>query len=122
MTLFDPTTLPGLSGQAQGQRLSEFEDSLLRVLNSLNLNLEAILNRGLNFTENFDARILSYTSNASPDTEDTVAHSLGRAPSYFVVISKDKAGDFYKSGTAWTSSNIYLKCSVASVAASILVF
>jgi len=63
-----------------------------------------------------------YTSNVTPDTEDTIVHGLGRIPVGFLVVDKDKAGDIYDGGTAWTDTNIYLKCSVATVAAVILVW
>jgi len=69
-----------------------------------------------------DARYQVYTTNATPDTEDTIAHGLGRTPVGYVVVCKDKAGDVYKGTTAWDGTNIYLKCSIASVAVTILVF
>ena len=65
---------------------------------------------------------VDYTSNATPDTEDTVAHNLGWIPKGFIIVNRDKAGIAYDSGTAWTSSNIYLKCNVATVAFKLLVF
>jgi len=69
-----------------------------------------------------NAKYQVYTSNATPDAEDTIAHGLGRTPVGFIVIDKDKAGDIYDGGTAWTDTNIYLKCAVASVTATVLVF
>jgi len=67
-------------------------------------------------------RYQAYTTNATPDTEDTVAHGLGRVPVGFIVVRRDKAGVIYDSGGTWTSTNILLKCNVASLAATILVF
>ena len=56
------------------------------------------------------------TSPVAPDTEFAIAHDLGRIPSwYWYNISK--AGILYQlpnTGTAWTTTNIYLKCNVAS--------
>lgn len=63
---------------------------------------------------------VSYTSNAVANTEDTVAHNLGLIPIGFLVFSIDKNGTVYKGPTAWTTTNIFLKCSAAS--AAILLF
>jgi len=71
---------------------------------------------------NLKAKYKAYTTNGIADTEDTVAHGLGRTPVGFLVVDKDKAGDVYDGGTAWTDTNIYLKCSVATVAIVILVW
>jgi len=85
-------------------------------------DIASILNNGLLFEDNFDGLYVDYTSNATPDTEDTVSHGLGRVPTGFLVVNLDKAGIVYDGGTAWTSTNIYLKCNVASVATKIFIF
>jgi len=59
-----------------------------------------------------------YTSNATPNTEDTVPHGLERVPSGFIVTSIDKAGVVYKS-SAFDATNLKLKCSVASAAVTL---
>lgn len=68
--------------------------------------------------ENISGKFVQYTSNGTKDTEDTISHNLGVIPQGYIVIWQDKAGNVYQgptTGTAWTSSNLYLKCSVASV-------
>lgn len=70
--------------------------------------------------ENIAGQFQQYTSNAVANTEDTIAHTLGSIPVGYIVLWQSKAGSFYQgptTGTAWSSSNIYLKCSVASVTA-----
>ncbi|MCE5199812.1 MAG: hypothetical protein ABFD54_08895 [Armatimonadota bacterium] len=69
-----------------------------------------------------DAIYQNYTTNATPDTEDTIAHGLGRTPVGFVVVSIDKAGMVYKGVTAWDGTNLYLKCSITSASVTILIF
>lgn len=69
--------------------------------------------------ENISGEFQVFTSNATPDTEDTVAHTIGAVPVGYIVLKQDKAGSLYMSGTAWTSSNVYFKCDVASVAFTI---
>jgi len=81
-----------------------------------------ILNRGIIFTDNVDCRSLSFTSSATPDASNTVAHTLGKIPIGYIVVYKDKTGDLYDGGTTWTTTNIYLKSNVASVAFRIIVF
>lgn len=50
----------------------------------------------------------------SVNTEFSVTHTLGSVPVGYLVIRINKAGVIYDSGTTWTSSTIYLKCSVAN--------
>lgn len=60
----------------------------------------------------------TYTSNVTPNTEDTLAHTVGSVPIGYIVMTQDKAGSVYGTaslGTAWTGSTIYLRCDVASV-------
>lgn len=68
--------------------------------------------------ENIAGQFLTITTNATPDTEDTFTHKIGAIPVGYIVIGQSKAGSLYQlatTGTAWTGSKIYLKCSVASV-------
>jgi len=67
-----------------------------------------------------DARYVVYTSNAVADTEDTIPHALGRVPVGYIPVKQDKAGTIYDGSTAWTTTNIYLKASVASMALTIM--
>ena len=69
----------------------------------------------------FDAQYIQAISHATPDTEFIVHHELDRIPQMFLVARKDRAGDVYDSGTAWTDSAIYLKVTVASVQLKLLV-
>lgn len=87
-------------------------------------SIRAILNRGIRFEDNFDCRLVTVTTDATPDTETAVAHTLGKVPTGYILIGKDLAGDVYTStgGTAWTTTNIYVKCTVASVTVKLIVF
>ncbi len=84
--------------------------------------VQQALNGRLSFGDGTDADNIkglwvSGTSHATPDTEFTVTHNLGQIPVGFLDVGyKDKAGVFYRGGTTWTTSEIYLKCNVASVA------
>lgn len=76
----------------------------------------------VNKGENILGQFVTYTTNATPNTEDTVPHKLGSIPVGYIVVSKSKAGDIYQkatTGTAWTNQNLYLKCTVASVSVTL---
>lgn len=60
-------------------------------------------------SQNMDGWWASVTTPGSANTEFTVPHGLGRVPVGFLIFSRTKAGTTYKSTTAWTTSNIYLK-------------
>lgn len=62
------------------------------------------------------------TTPGTADTEFSIAHELGRVPVAYLVVKKDRACDVYSGATAWTSTQIYLKCSVASAAVTVLVW
>lgn len=94
---------------------------LLTVLGKMTLNLKSILDGGISFSDNVDCVFVTYTSNATPDTEDTVAHALGKVPTGFIVIDLNKAAIIYKSA-AHTKTNLLLKCNVATTTATLLVF
>ena len=71
---------------------------------------------------NLYGQVKIYTTNAVANNEDTVAHTLGRAPIGFLILNRDKAGVVYDGGTAWTATNIYLKCDTASTTVTIWIF
>lgn len=71
---------------------------------------------------NFDAKYLVVTSSGTANNENTWAHGLKRVPQGYIVVRADKACDVYDGTTPWTTTNIYLKVSVATVALTILVF
>ena len=81
-----------------------------------------LVNGGLRFSDNHDADLVSYTSNAVANTEDTIAHTLKRVPTGAILYQTDKAVSLYNGATAWTTTNIYLKANVASAAVKILIF
>jgi flagellar hook-associated protein FlgK len=103
-------------------RIRKFDEDLLKLLDQLVSNLSNIFSQGVSLTENVDGQIVSFTTNGAANTEDTVAHTLKRIPSGFIVVSADKAASMYASGTSWTATSIYVKTSAASVAAKILIF
>ena len=101
---------------------NEHERSLQKGLNTFAQGVIDLLTKGLRIEDNMDAADVSYTTNAVANTEDAVAHNLNRVPIGYWVISRDKAAIVYNGSSAWTSTNIYLKCNVASTAIRVFVF
>lgn len=69
--------------------------------------------------ENISGEFQVFTSDSTPDTEDTIAHTIGAVPVGYIVLKQNKAGSLYLGSTTWTKSNVYFKCDVASVAFTI---
>lgn len=70
------------------------------------------------FGENVEGQFQVFTTSGTPDAENTIAHDLESVPIGYIVVGQDKAGSLYQksdTGTTWTSTNLYLKCDVASV-------
>jgi len=99
-----------------------FDKDLIRSLNDLLINLSALLDGGLQFADNMNVELVTFNSSGTPDAENAVAHNLKRVPTGYIVYGLDKAAIVYSGGSAWTSTAIYLKVNVATVAAEILVF
>lgn len=121
MPEFKKVTTQGLFAQFQ-QRLRDFDRDLLLLIEDILTNLGNLLNRGLNFDDNFDGVEVSYISNAVVDTQDTVAHTLGRIPVGFIVTDINTGGVVYRTGTAFTATNMFLKCSKAGASIKLLIF
>ena len=120
MTIFQEPAFPALF-RVDEKGLRQFDRDMVTVLVDAFDNLKAILEMGIN-EDNLDKVFVTFTSNGSSDTEDSVAHTLGKVPQGFRVVNKDKAADVYDSGTAWTKTNIFLKTNVATAILKLEVF
>ena len=69
--------------------------------------------------ENVSGEFLDITTNASADTETSFAHTLGSTPIGYIVIGRDKGAVIYDGSTSWTSTAIYLRSNIVSVAAKL---
>ena len=93
---------------------NKFEEALERALRDYTFSLSELLNGGLKFADNFDCDIITVADSGNADTEFTEAHTLKRVPTGFIIININKGGVVYDSGTSWTTTNIYLKCTQAN--------
>ena len=119
MTTYLDPDLPAIFTENQ-KELRKFDRDFIQVVDNWALNLKSILDRGISLDDNIDAAAVSFTSNGSADTEDAIAHTLGKVPAHFIVSSLDKGAVVYRSGTAFTKTTIYLKTTVASVAVKVI--
>lgn len=117
---FQKISLPSILSLLKN--VSIYDKELLKSLNDQHSNLDAILNRGISFSDNVDCVFKTFTSSATPDAENTVAHTLGKVPTGYLVYSVNKAAVVYKGSTSWSASNIYLKVNVASTEVKVIIF
>lgn len=79
-------------------------------------NVHKALSGNLTLSENVRGAALSgIITNATANTEFAVEHNLGVIPTGYIVTKKSAAGDIYTGSTAWTTTQIYLKCSTAAI-------
>lgn len=102
--------------------LREFDRDLITVLSSMSGNLAAILDGGISVNDNLDASIVSVASHATPGTEFSVAHGLGKSPSGYVVCGQSAAGSIFDGATANSRTTAYFKSNVSAVTFKILFF
>lgn len=100
----------------------EFDRDLLAALGNWSLQFKRMLDRGLNFDDNLDVRRVTVTTHATPGTEFSVAHTLGKVPVGYIVYGQSAAGSVYDGVTANTKTTLYLKSDVAGAAFKIIVF
>lgn len=104
-----------------GEKLRPFDLNLVKFLDSMASNLLFLFTKGVGIPDNMDVQLIDYVTNGVANTQDTVAHTLKRVPLGYLVADVDKAGVIYKSG-AFTTTNLLLKCNVATVTAKLIVF
>jgi hypothetical protein len=101
-------------------------------LGSLQTQLTALqneLNGGITFptqtgTGSISGKMLQVTSPGTANTEFVVVHNLGRVPQGYIVFWTNIAASIYQgptTGTAWTTSNMYLKANEISVTMQLFV-
>lgn len=118
-TFFFSTPTEGGADAQWGQQLVGQIDSAMRELAAaVNGNLG--LGDGTN-DDNLVGTWLTYNTNGSAGTEDTLTHNLGVIPVGFFLIVPPTSGVINKGSTAWTTSAIYLTCTAASQTATLYV-
>ena len=121
MSKFLDVNFPAIFSEAFGS-LRDFDKKLISAIGEQSLNLKAILDRGISFDDNVDSRRVSVTSHATPGTEFSVTHTLGKIPKGRIVYGQDKAGSLYAGSTTNTTTTMYFKSDASSATFDIIVF
>lgn len=101
---------------------SEFDSRLSKGINDWAFVLKSILDGGISFADNADVSFVTVTSHLTPGTEFSVAHTLGKVPTGYIVTKQAGAGSIYNGTTANTASTIYFRSDVASTSFTLMVF
>ena len=91
----------------------EIDKDLITIFNCLQGRVRFGPATSGNNGENIHGQWVTFTTSTA-DTEVTVPHTCGVIPVGYLVTKINKGGVIYDSGTTWTSTNIYIKCSVAT--------
>lgn len=77
--------------------------------------VQQILNNGILFSDNFDAKQLSITFSTA-NTDTAAIHGLGRVPSGYILVGANAAMNVYDGASTSTSQVLYLKSSATGTA------
>jgi hypothetical protein len=110
----EPFRTPVLPTVAAGTEPTSYLARLLLGLKEMGRRLE-----GMPFNKSEEVTV---ADSGTADVEFSGTHHLGRVPEGFLVTKINKAGVVYQGTTAWTTTAVYLKCSVANAAVTLRVF
>lgn len=119
MTSYKRAILPPVQNYPGANRL---DVDMAKVIDDNQQNLAAILNRGITFDDNLDCVLVTVTSHATPGTEFSVTHSLGKIPTGRIIYAQSKAGSLYAGATSDTATTMYFKSDASSCAFKIIIF
>ena len=86
------------------------DQDLYYVIENLINEVSKIINGGLLFSDNFVCDIVTHEFTTT-DTEEEITHTLGSVPTMYLLANLSANSTIYNSGTAFTSSKIFLKSS-----------
>lgn len=121
MSKYADPVLPSIFIDNQ-EEMRQFDRDLITALGNWSLSLKGSLDKGLSFDDNMDVSRVSVVSHATPGTEFSVAHGLGKVPTGYIVYGQTAAGSLYDGATANTKTTLYLKSDAAAATFRIIVF
>lgn len=104
MPLYKKLDTPSVIVKGQNQIMDVW-----RLLTELSRNLDAILNRGIRPDLNVDCRLVTVTSHATPGTEFSVSHGLGKKPVGYRIWGQGGPGSVYDGTTPKDMTTLYLR-------------
>lgn len=121
MTLYRQPNFPSVFTE-NSQILRPFDKALGASLADWSFNLKTILDGGLSFDDNMDISRVSVASHATPGTEFSVAHGLGKIPTGYIIYGQGAAGSLFDGVTANTKTTAYFKSDVSAVTFRVMFF
>lgn len=106
---------PGIPQEKIPEEIRSLLSELSQKMGDIDLGLNGFLTFGDGVSlDNIAGQWITYNTNAVVNTEDTISHTLNAIPPGFILMVPPVTGTINKGTTAWTSTNIYLKCTGAS--------
>src|SRR5437016_13335230 len=101
-------------------------EAFVRMIRSVHQNFTTAFNGNIGFgdgtnLDNINGSWINVVAPVAPDTDFTVNHNLGRIPSGYWIMQKDRACDIYTGSIAATATQLTLRANVASAVLRIFV-
>lgn len=95
------------------------EENFKQIAIAINSILMAVNgNLGL---ENVGAQVVSFKTPSSSSVEITIGHSLGRIPTYFIILRSDEFCNLKRGTSSWTGSSVSFYSSAESNVSVLLI-
>lgn len=102
--------------------LQDVHDRVHTILNG-NVSLGSIDSTGTESPGNIDNKHVLVNVTVAANTEFAVTHNLNRVPTGFLIVRTGMSGlSFVDSGTAWTTTQIFLKSNQANPVAVLQIY
>lgn len=107
--------------QSQDRRANSWFD-LSRILDVIYKILRTNVSFGsVGFPDNMAGVMLSGNTGVAANTQFTVTHNLGVIPVGFIILRRDQHCSIYDTGTAWTTTQIFVAADAPNVNYTIFV-
>lgn len=73
--------------------------------------VKTLLNSGLKFSDNFDAKFVDVYFSSVAETK--INHGLGRTPAGYLITRKSANMNVYDGSSTWNNSSMYLQSTLA---------
>ena len=101
-------------------RLAQVFTRLYVALTTMFYSVFDVVNRGIEVNN-----MLKYegtiADTGTANSENTVSHNLGFIPTVLILTYSDRAASLYHSGTTWTTTQAFIKASVANASVRFLI-
>ena len=99
--------------------IKEIDKDLVTIVNCLQGRVRFGSGNDGSDGENMSGQWQVVADTGTANTEFSVTHTVGAVPVGYLVTKINKGGVVYDSGTTWTSTTIYLKCTSANATVSL---